>query len=357
MTFIHGKIGSLKKVKETLDRRGITRFNSVADINKFIKDFDAEKEELLFTLERDFDLELNTLQSKELHLQKDYDSQKVTAEIKLQIQINKLKNKCDILRNPAKNAVLELFYWYQLQILLAIKFILQKGFNGIIWMRTYEIKKQLQASLKKTNEFNNNRQTIISNRYDTKLKALHYIQSVATELYPLIAGAIGENLVVEELKKLSGTYILINDFSFVFEKPIYYKQNNARILSIQIDHLLVTSAGIFILETKNWSKTSLANRDLWSPIEQMQRANFALYTLLRGTKATGNMLLKEHHWGLKRIPIKNILVMIHHRPKERFNNVAVKTLKELNSYIVYFEPIFDYTEVRSIGDYLLRIKG
>jgi hypothetical protein len=44
--------------------------------------------------------------------------------------------------------------------------------------------------------------------------------------------------------------------------------------------------------------------------------------------------------------------MIHEKPKEKFNYVQVKTIKELNRYINYFEPIFDDFEVNKISEYL-----
>ena len=37
------------------------------------------------------------------------------------------------------------------------------------------------------------------------------------------------------------------------------------IKSIQIDHILVTNSGIFLIETKNWSEKSLNNPSLRSP--------------------------------------------------------------------------------------------
>ena len=39
MTIVEGQIESLKKIKEILDQNGITRFNSIADISEFIKNY------------------------------------------------------------------------------------------------------------------------------------------------------------------------------------------------------------------------------------------------------------------------------------------------------------------------------
>ncbi len=150
----------------------------------------------------------------------------------------------------------------------------------------------------------------------------------------LILGAIGENLVVEEVKKLPDDYVLINDFNLRFSRPIYYKKHNQRIYSVQIDHLLISKAGIFIIETKNWSKSSVNSSSLRSPIKQIERSNFALYIFI-----SENIKLRNHHWGEQRIPIRNLIVMINNKPRGKFKYVNVKLLRELNNYIKYFEPV------------------
>ncbi|WP_097047138.1 hypothetical protein [Flagellimonas pacifica] len=68
-------------------------------------------------------------------------------------------------------------------------------------------------------------------------------------------------------------------------------------------------------------------------------------------------MLKQHHWGNKKLPIRNIVAMVNHRPKEQFNYVAIKTLSELNGYIDYFEPVLDKSGVCSIAAYLMGIKN
>lgn len=49
--------------------------------------------------------------------------------------------------------------------------------------------------------------------------------------------------------------------------------------------------------------------------------------------------------------------MINEKPKEEFKYVKVKTLKELNKYLEYFEPIFSDLEVEKIASYLLKIQN
>jgi len=139
--------------------------------------------------------------------------------------------------------------------------------------------------------------------------------------------------------------------------PIYYKKENERIFSVQIDHLLVTNSGIFIIETKNWSKKSIESLDFRSPVKQIRRTSYALFVILNSDTKQRGINFRRHHWGDKQLPLRNIVVMINEKPKEKFKYVQVKTLNELNRYITYFEQIFDDSEVESISKHLKRIKN
>ena len=187
--------------------------------------------------------------------------------------------------------------------------------------------------------------TEVLTRSEKEIKQLSQIKEVVTNLNPLIAGAIGENLVVNEIKKLSDDYILINNFSLALDTPLYYKKEKRKIRSIQIDHLLISKAGIFILETKNWGKRTIRSSNFGSPVAQINKSSYALNVLL----SKRNINLKKHAWGAnKEIPIRNILVMINKKPNGQFKHVKIKTLKELNAYIEYFDPIFNDNELNKI---------
>ncbi|WP_108424513.1 nuclease-related domain-containing protein [Flagellimonas amoyensis] len=356
MIHIHGQIESLKRIREILDHHGITWFTSTGQINRFLKTFENEKESLLFNIERQYELELEILVTKVHHYQKEYESVKDHVENTLNNRISSLKAKSKTLSLPAKNAVIELLNWYRQQILLGYTFILDKGTKYIIKLKTKPYQKRLDPTQKELEAYIANRQNSISERFETKFKELEFTQKITEGLYPLIAGAIGEHKVAKELEKLPRPFVLINDFSLAFNKPIYNRRENDRIFSIQIDHLLVTPAGIFIIETKNWSKKSLERYDFRSPVKQVRRANFALYTLLNSPN-TSNRVIKPHHWGQRKLPVKSIVAMIHHKPKERFKHVAIKTLQELNGHIKYFDPLFDNEEVESIGTFLINLKN
>ena len=186
-----------------------------------------------------------------------------------------------------------------------------------------------------------------------ELRTLERKKAVIDEVNNSIYGAIGEQKVVKELEKLSDEYVLINDFCLSFTPPIYNRKENDYIKSIQVDHLLIAPSGIFLIETKNWSEQSLNSLNLRSPVLQIKRTNFALFTIL--ASRTANLGLNQHHWGKKKIPLRNLVVLTNQKPREEFEYVKVLTLNELLNYIKYFPPIFTRKETDNIANDLVSL--
>ena len=63
MTIVVGQIEPLKKLKVILNENGITRFNSIGEINTFINNYEAEKKEIPKIIESKLNQEINNLQS------------------------------------------------------------------------------------------------------------------------------------------------------------------------------------------------------------------------------------------------------------------------------------------------------
>jgi hypothetical protein len=114
---------------------------------------------------------------------------------------------------------------------------------------------------------------------------------------------------------------------------------------------LISPAGIFLIETKNWSKESVQSLSLRSPVAQIHRTNFALYILL---KNSSGFKLGKHHWGERKIPIRNLIVLINHKPTEEFQFVKILTLNELLGYIEYFKPNLSNQETEEISNHLIK---
>lgn len=352
MTIVIGQIESLNRLKSTLSEKGIDRFNSIREINDFTKSYELEKQQIINQVEQDLKTENDALHEDSVKWQNKCDNLISKNKNKLNKRISRLESKYELINSKNTNKLLKkTFNWIRQKILQIIIAYLRNNYHDIIKRNSYKLEMSLYHIKLKIYENNINRDKIISDRSTSKLNNLNYTKKVIDELYPLIAGAVGESLVEKEIRKLSDDYTLFNDYRLNFKPPIYNKKTKDRIFSIQLDHLLISRAGIFILETKNWSKESINSLDLRSPVDQIIRTSYAMFVV------ANKIHLKKHHWGEKQIPIRNVIVMIHEKPKFDFKYVKIKQLKELNCYIQNFESIFSKGEVESIANTLIRIRN
>lgn len=350
MTKIIGKIESLKALKRELNDRNINIFDSVADINKFQREYENKIKAILKDIENEIFYEIQEYKTN---------TDRGKNEIKklpslLKQNIENLKTEINKLVNKRTNFITKHIVKYRLRKKESKRKHYIDNFDYIVANQKQVLENKINNHYSEISYLTDNKEKEIKKRSKKRIKKLNYIKGTIDDLYPLIAGAIGENLVVKELSKLSDDYILFNDFQLEFDPPIYHKQKDDRIYSIQIDHLLVTRSGIFLLETKNWSKRSIKSFDLRSPIDQILRISYALFVFLNSSR--NEEFTDYHHWGEKKIPIKNILVMINNKPKVDFKFVKVLKLQELIGYIEYFEPIFKKKEVENIANILKSYK-
>jgi len=98
MTIVVGQIEPLKKLKEILNKNGITKFNSIGEINNFIKNYDSEKNEIQNIIENALDGEIKDLRSDLVKRQQNYDDLK--ADI-----LNEINHKIKKLEETSKQAI------------------------------------------------------------------------------------------------------------------------------------------------------------------------------------------------------------------------------------------------------------
>lgn len=352
----YNTIGSLTTLKSRLENNNIYDFKSVKDVIDFQNSYFAYRQQTISQHENLIEQEKNMLHTDLQQLDIEIEKQRKKTEQELTEEIDALKQK---LNSTTAFAPINVFQRF-------IMSVRQWPYKKKIKHKEENFDFELQRSISpliaihqaKTNRCN----FIISNFNDAvKQSALHSLseidrrKSIIDGLSSFIYGALGEQKVVKTLEVLSDDYILINDFDVSFSPAIYNRQENDYIKSIQIDHILVAPSGIFLIETKNWSEKSLGNLSLRSPVQQIRRTSFVLFKLLNDGISKHNLRLGEHHWGNKKIPIKNLIVLINQKPKEEFQYVKILTLKELPGYINYFKPIFSNEETRRISGFLLRI--
>jgi hypothetical protein len=357
MAKIYGQIESLRKIRSELDKHNIKNIDSIGDIHDFTKNYSSYKDKLYEVSKAEFERELVELKN-DIRINK-VQIKKTKERLLNQItkEINQKKQQVNILHNKKNVFFLERII-NKIQLKRFSKRIkyLTENTDAIIRRTNSGYLKKLEKNKDNIKQKTHNKEYEIKNIFTLKVAQLEKTHKVLQQIYPLIAGAIGENKVVNEIKKLPDNYILINDFQLKFNPPVFNRKENDRIFSIQIDHLLICKAGIFILETKNWSKKSVESLDLRSPIEQVKRTNFAIFKVLNTANTNGRLKL-NHHWGSKKVKVRNIIIMINNKPKGEFDFVKVLLLKELNGYIKYLNEIYTEEEVNNIYMYLRRIQN
>jgi hypothetical protein len=347
MCQVHNEIGCLTTIKSHLYEHGINEYKSINELINFQKNYTVINDQILSANRLLIENEKDSL---EIEIKQLYDSiktKKAETESLLLKEIDNLSHQLINLSSKNSNTLRKIInyinkFWLQLKI---------KSIKG-----TFDFK--VASSVASLNEYyitKSDRYQYINSYFDNaviessqpKLQELERKKHIIDQLNSSIYGAIGEQKVVKELKKLSNDYTLINDFKTEFNPAIYNRQENDYIKSIQIDHILLSPSGIFLIETKNWSDQSLRDKSLFSPVRQIKRTNFALYRLLNN-----EFHLTKHHWGKRTIPIRNLIVFINNKPSQEFQHVKILTLNNLLNYINYFEPSFSSSEIHDIANYL-----
>jgi Nuclease-related domain len=356
MCKVYNSVGSLTAINFHLHQHHINDFNSLDEIIAFQKDFSTCRQEIISKHEYLIEEEKNGLEADISKLENTIRAMKINIASKLTGEIDKLEQKLNNLVKTAPTNFIQritnyLKEWYYTGEIQHKEFNLESKI-------AYAIRKLVEVHTEKNNRY----QYIISHFEEAlnescfvPLKDLERKKSIIDEVNNSIYGALGEQKVVRELEKLSDEYFLINDFCLSFPKPMYNRHGNDYIKSIQIDHILVALSGIFLIETKNWSENSLNDPKLWSPVQQIKRTGFVLFKMLNEGIAKYRLNLSRHHWGKKKISVRNLLVFTNSKPEGEFQYVKILTVPELLGYVTYFKPAFSNKETQEIANYLLKL--
>lgn len=352
----YNTIGSLTTLKRSLEKNNVYDFKSVKEVIEFQKSFSTSRQKLISLHENLIENEKNNLYinlpilKSEVETQKKHTAEQLTQNIDfLKEQLNVLQTK--IIANYFQKITTNLMKWkYKRKIKQK-----ESVFEIEIEMSLAKILEDYQLKSDRLEFISSNFNEAVNESVQNSLSELDRKKDVIDSLNNYIYGALGEQKVVKTLECLSDDYYLINDFAVTFSKAIYYKQENDYIKSVQIDHILVAPSGIFLIETKNWSEKSIKNMSLRSPVEQIKRANYALYHLLNSDKSNYRLRLDKHHWGDKKTPIKNLIVLTKTKPIEEFQYVKILTTNELINYLNYFKPIFSSSETKKIAEFILHL--
>ena len=102
---------------------------------------------------------------------------------------------------------------------------------------------------------------------------------------PLHAGAKGENKVIEKLSQLSDEYHVLCGVRIVLPHFISYN-GKKNVKSAQIDFVVVSKKGVYVIEVKYWSDDSVNKQNYYSPHEQAGKQGRLLWHVLKSWRNT-----------------------------------------------------------------------
>lgn len=354
MCQVHNEIACLTALKRHLEQHGVDDFQSVKQVLQFKDSFSLTRtqtrlqhEQLVRTEQQKLLDELQRLETYIHRKKQNASAPKSTPN----------RESCTTVQTEPGTTTLNTSTWVKYPLQSLTKLPLQivrlcRQIRVLTRLAGAHIRKKQKQ--KRLNYLTQNFNEAVEKSGGKQMKQLDYKKRVVDESTGLIYGALGEHKVANELRLLPDDNVLINDFSLSFREPIFRAETGEQITSIQIDHMLVAPCGIFIIETKNWSRASLQNRSLHSPVAQIRRSSFAVYRLLQEAVAHRQIALDAHHWGGKKIPIFNLIALTNNPPAEQFQWVKILKVEALRGYIQYFPPVFSTDETTAIAQFLLQ---
>jgi len=140
---------------------------------------------------------------------------------------------------------------------------------------------------------------------------------------PELGGALAELAVMEALKRLPPDHAVINDVRLVASRFIRY--DGKPLQSAQIDHLVLSPAGVFVIETKCWTRAFADSGMYHNPFDQVRRSSYLCHAVL-----------KENFGNIR---VRSIIACAGHLPAAGPDQGHVKVLRalEINGYITWFK--------------------
>ncbi len=356
MARIYNQIGSLTQLSENLKENGIDGFETMDDIRAFRNGYKNSLLEIEEKNGRILKQEIIDLELKYKELSSKLDTDLKERENLLKGELIGLKKRLSEIEIEESEGLLKkTFFFFKRRKMLTRKRILESSFQEELknpFKRRFEAVECLRSEI---GDKKNNPEKWIKEYSSGEIRKQESILSVFKEHRFLFYGAEGEEQAERELSKLPDTYVVINDYRLRFQPPIYNKKDDDRIYSVQIDHIVVGPTGIYLIETKNWSKNSLESKDLFSPVKQLRRHNYAIFVLLNKAVGEGELAGFSGHWGERKISPKNIILLTGHKPQEEYQYVKILSVSEIVRYISYKgrQPMFSGEELKSLVDYLI----
>jgi hypothetical protein len=318
-------------IREALDRHNIT-VNQIKDLRELLNqkrlDYEKAKEEATKSFEHELDQAICSLEEIQRSSVGIIESCRKEYEFKIElidITIQTLKEERWIIRKIINGFKIR-DYRTQLE---KLKVERDKYFQRI---KINISKKQQDVEYRKSN-----RDKLIGDRCQNIRYDITYIEQVSASHE--FAGAIAELELIDFLSKLPENFYIINDVRIHFDRGIQF--DGEWLESAQIDHLVISPAGLFVIEAKSWSKEFVGSGNYFDPYQQVKRSSYLCYKLL-----------EDKLQGAKVRSIIAYKGAIPDKPDDSY--VKVLQFRKVNGYILYFkEKKLNDEQIIDLAEYLM----
>ena len=160
---------------------------------------------------------------------------------------------------------------------------------------------------------------------------------------PFHAGAKGENQVIEKLSQLSDEYHVLCGVRIALSHYISYN-GEKNLKSAQMDFVVVSKKGVYVIEVKNWSDNYVNQQKYFSPHEQAGRAGRLLWNVLKSWRKAprvtsvvlsikGNIKYDPNYKVVFVSSIKNINKFLENREDALTEKEVKKIVKKLKGHV------------------------
>ena len=337
---------------------GFQDIKSIDDIGRTKINLEEEYIEQEKEVKKQIDIEIQDLSTKIENLEYEIKSKTEKIRNNIQSEITSLQQKIIILEE-IKFELLNLFTYIIAKI---EKFNKKERLNYLQNHTDDELKKSLII------EYNNldslkNRKIFLENTPNKEIKL--QLSTLINRIDKInfvknsndYKGAKGELLVIEQLKILSDDYIVFNDINLKLKKTVKHKKSYLK--SAQIDHLVVGPSGVYVIETKNWSESTVIEnftRNSFTPYDQVGRSGRVVYRYVNSNKY-GNIIQKTYHSiANKEIKVKSIIAITGSKiPLKKKEFAKVLYPHKIPYYILGKENILSIETIQRLEKKLMKV--
>jgi len=307
MAQIIGESGAWEDVCSIMAKEGLFP-EQISDIKTFLE----QEKKTLQNLEesKPLEKELQRLLDEKEKINEAYQAVLSSNKKKIFARLKKLSTEIEELQKPAPLNK-KIRHIYQIRQLKQKRKLLKQQAKAYF----KKLERKRDAELKKAEEKYQKNKAVFSSKIKKTKRKIHLLQDILTS--PEYLGAIAEIRLIELLRSLPEDYYVLNNVNLSLDKAMRFDDKWRK--TAQIDTMVISQSGIFVIEVKNWSKDFVDSHSYHNPFDQVKWAAYLCH--------------KE-----TRVKTRSILAHTGHIPRKPSDTYTkLKQLNEVKGYILYFD--------------------